>query len=47
VLLGDFQGREIDLGDGTSTKVGKWDDLDLAQGEQLNQIIDALRKYVD
>ena len=47
VPLGDFQGREIDLGDGESTKVWKWDDLNLAQGEQLKQFIDALRKYAD
>ena len=47
VPLGDFHGREIDLGDGESTKVLKWDDLDLAQGEQRKQIIDSLRKYPD
>jgi len=45
VPLGDFQGREIDLGDGESTKILKWDDLDFAQGEQRRQIIDVLRKY--
>ena len=45
VPLGDFQGREVDLGDGQSVKVLKWDDLDLAQGEQRKQIIDTLRKY--
>jgi hypothetical protein len=45
VPLGDFQGREIDLGDGQSIKVLKWDDLDLAQEEQRKKIIDALRKY--
>jgi hypothetical protein len=45
VPLGDFEGREIDLGDGQSTKVSKWDDLDYAQGEQRRQIIDVLRKY--
>lgn len=47
VPLGDFRGREIDLGDGQSAKVWKWDDLDLAQGKQRNQIIDVLRKYAD
>jgi len=47
VPLGDFQGKEIDLGDGESTKVWKWDDLNLAQGEQLRTLIDALRKYAD
>jgi hypothetical protein len=47
VPLGDFQAREIDLGDGESTKVSKWDDLDLACGEQRRQIIDVLRKYAD
>jgi hypothetical protein len=47
VSLGDFQSREIDLGDDQSAKVWKWDDLDLAQGEQRKQIIDALRKYAD
>ncbi|HEV2175542.1 MAG TPA: hypothetical protein VGR71_18345, partial [Nitrospira sp.] len=45
VPLGDLQARKIDLGDGESTKVSKWDDLDLAQGEQRRQIIDVLRKY--
>ena len=47
VSLGDFEGREIDLGDGESAKVWKWEDHDLAQGEQRKQIIDALRKYAD
>jgi hypothetical protein len=46
VFLGRFQGRAIDL-DGVSTKVSKWDDLDLAEGKQRQQIIDALRKYTD
>jgi hypothetical protein len=47
ILLGDFQGREIDLGDGDRIKVAKWEDLDLAQGEQRRQIVDMLRKYAD
>jgi hypothetical protein len=47
VPLGDFQGQEIDLGDGHNAKVWKWTDLDLAQGDQLKQIVDALRKYID
>jgi hypothetical protein len=47
VPLGDFQGRKIDLGDGQSSKVSSWDDLDLAQDEQRRQVLDALRKYLD
>ena len=47
VFLGDLQGQEIDLGDGESMKVRKWDDLDLAVGEQRKKIIDVLRKYTD
>jgi len=47
VPLGDLQGMEIDLGDGQSCKASSWDDLDLAQGEQRRQIVDALRKYTD
>jgi hypothetical protein len=45
VPLGDFQGMNIDLGDGQSQKVSSWSDLDLAEGEQRRQILDALRKY--
>jgi len=47
VSLGKFENFKIDLGDGTSTTVGKWDDLDFAEGEQRRQIIDVLRKYSD
>ena len=47
VFLGDFQGKDIDLGDGQSVKVRKWDDLDLAEGKQRKRIIDALRKYTN
>jgi hypothetical protein len=47
VPLGDFQNTKIDLEDGQSTKVSRWDDVDLALGEQRRQIIDALRKYTD
>jgi len=47
VPLGDFQGMEIDLGDGERARPSSWDDLDLAQGEQRKQIVDALRKYVE
>jgi hypothetical protein len=47
VPLGDFQGREIDLGDSQSQKVSSWEDLDLAEGEERAQIVDALRKYLD
>ena len=45
VPLEDFRGKEIDLGDGQIAKAWKWTDLDLAQGEQLKQIIDTFRKY--
>jgi len=47
VRLGDFQNIKIDLGDGQSSSVSSWGDLDLAQGEQLRQIVDSLRKYAD
>jgi hypothetical protein len=47
VPLGDFTGREIDLGDGQNAKAWKWTELDFAQGDQLKQIVDALRKYTD
>lgn len=46
-LLGDFQGREIDLGDGQRIRASKWEDLDFARGKQRTQIIDMLRKYAD
>ena len=45
VPLRDFQGRKIDLGDGQSEKVSKWQDLDFAEGKQRRQIVDMLRKY--
>ena len=47
VPLGDFVSIRIDLEDGQSSRISKWDDLDLAQGEQRKQIIDSLRKYAD
>jgi hypothetical protein len=47
VQLGDFQTLRIDLEDGQSSKVLGWADLDLAQGKQRRQIVDALRKYTD
>src|SRR5208283_5369728 len=47
VPLGDFGGRKIDLGDGDTETAWKWGDLDFAAGEQLKQIIDALRKYAE
>jgi hypothetical protein len=47
VPLGDFQSWKIDLGDGNSSPVSTWADLDLAIGEQRRQILDALRKYTD
>jgi len=45
--LGDFQSVKIDLGDGQSSHVLSWADLDLAQGKQRRQILDSLRKYFD
>jgi hypothetical protein len=47
VPLGDFQSLKIDLGEGKSTPVSTWADLDLADGEQGRQIVDTLRKYTD
>jgi hypothetical protein len=47
VSLGDFQGVKISLGDGESQTVNKWEDLELAEGEERARIIDALRKYLD
>jgi hypothetical protein len=47
VSLGDFQGVKISLGDGESQTATKWEDLDLAEGEDRARIIDALRKYLD
>jgi hypothetical protein len=47
VSLGDFQGVKISLGDGESQTANKWEDLDLAEGEERARIIDALRKYLD
>jgi len=46
VALGDLEGMTIDLGDGQGTRVAKWGDLALADGDQLRQIVDRLRKYV-
>src|SRR5450759_3766693 len=45
VRLGDFQNIKIDLGDGQSSSVSSWGDLDLAQGEQLRQIVDSPVSY--
>lgn len=45
VSLGKNYGMRIDLGDGSSHPVSKWEDLDLAQGEDRARIIDTLRKY--
>ena len=45
VPLGDFQTIKIDVGDGQSTSVSSWCDLDLAVGEQRRQILETLRKY--
>jgi hypothetical protein len=47
VPLRDFQGTKIDLGDGHTVKVSKWEDLELAEGEQRRQIVDVIRKYMD
>jgi hypothetical protein len=38
---------KIDLGEGKSTPVSTWPDLDLAAGAQRRQIVDVLRKYAD
>lgn len=46
VHLGDFLDMRIDLDDGQSTKVSKWDDLELAEGDRRRQVVDALRKYL-
>jgi hypothetical protein len=45
ISLGSFFGRTIDLGDGTETRVSRWEDLDLAQGHERRKIVDVLRKY--
>jgi hypothetical protein len=47
VALGDFQDIKTDLGDGKSSSVSTWSDLDLAGGAQRRQIIDTLRKYLN
>jgi hypothetical protein len=47
VDLGDFGATEVHLGDGQTTKVLKWEDLDLTEGNERTRIIDVLRKYVD
>lgn len=46
VSMGDLWGCQIDLGGGQNQKACKWEDLDLAQGEQRRKIIDLLRKYM-
>ena len=46
VPLGGFEGMKIDLGDGESHTVTRWEDLDLAQGKQRHKIIDAFRRYL-
>jgi len=45
VSLGDCQSLKIDLDEGDSYTVSRWDDLDLSQGKQRSRIIDTLRKY--
>jgi hypothetical protein len=47
VGLGHFHGKRIDIGDGQTSVVWKWEDLDLAEGDDRARIIDALRKYRD
>jgi len=47
VALGDFEAMAIDLGEGETSKVLQWADLDLANGNQRRQILDTLRKYAD
>jgi hypothetical protein len=42
--LSEVQGRKIDLGDGHTTKVSKWEDLGFAEREQRRQILALLRK---
>jgi hypothetical protein len=44
--LGNFEGLEIDLGDDTTERAVKWEDLDLTHGDQRAKVIDTLRKYV-
>lgn len=46
VPLGDFYGKRIDLGDGQTQHVEKWEHLDLALRRDRARIIDALRRYV-
>jgi hypothetical protein len=45
LLIGNLNGMRIDLGDGQSTAVSKWEDLDLAEGKDRRRVIDMLRKY--
>jgi len=45
VSLGNFHGMSIDLGEGEKCAAWKWGDLDLAQGQDRERIIDTLRKY--
>jgi hypothetical protein len=47
VPLGAFQTTKIDMDDGRSSKVLRWDDLDCALGKQRKKIIDTLRKYTN
>jgi hypothetical protein len=47
VPLGRLEGMQIHLEGDQAIKASKWDDLDLAVGDQRKQIIDALRKYAD
>jgi hypothetical protein len=47
VSLGDFQSIKIEVGDDQSTSVHTWADLDLSEGKQRRQVMDALRKYLD
>jgi hypothetical protein len=47
VPLGNFHGIRIGVGDGCTVLVSKWEDLDLAAGDDRGRIIDALRKYLD
>jgi len=45
IPLGDLLDRSIQLDEGRSLRVEKWEDLDLAIGEDRRQIIDSMRKY--
>jgi hypothetical protein len=47
IPLGDFGRKKLDLGDDQRAAVLRWEDLDLAAGDDRRKIIDRLRKYRD